>query len=207
MRATPSPGLTTPIMDVNNGGSGVAYPETLAKAAAGIKGVETVIPGHSAVTNWQGFLDYGEFMKGWVGSVSAAAKSGKTADQAADGLHAGGEVQGLQHAARQGEHRRDLQGAEEIAARDLRPRPRAHRSALRPAADGRSPRAPRGAVAVPFHSRVPCGVRRDAAPISACEAHRSRARSCWSRRRCRSPRSAIQSGSRAWDRSAACSVG
>ena len=75
-------GLTTPIMDVNNGGSGVAYPETLAKAAAGIKGVETVIPGHSAVTNWQGFLDYGEFMKGWVGSVSAAAKAGKTADQA-----------------------------------------------------------------------------------------------------------------------------
>ena len=75
-------GLTMPIMDVNNGGSGVAYPETLAKAAAGIKGVETVIPGHSAVTNWQGFLEYGEFMKSWVGSVSAAAKSGKTADQA-----------------------------------------------------------------------------------------------------------------------------
>ena len=36
----------------NNGGSGVTYPETMAKAAAGIKDVDTVIPGHSAVTTW-----------------------------------------------------------------------------------------------------------------------------------------------------------
>ena len=75
MRATRSPGTATPIMDVNNGGSGVAYPETLAKAAAGIKGVETVIPGHSAVTNWQGFLDYGEFMKR-VGRLGARRGEG-----------------------------------------------------------------------------------------------------------------------------------
>ena len=33
-------GPSTPIMDVNNGGSGVDYPGTLAKAAAGIKNVE-----------------------------------------------------------------------------------------------------------------------------------------------------------------------
>ena len=38
-------GQTTPIMDVNNGGSGVEYPGTLAKAAAGIKNVDVVIPG------------------------------------------------------------------------------------------------------------------------------------------------------------------
>ena len=75
-------GLTTPIMDVNNGGSGVSYPETLAKAAKGIKGVETVIPGHSDVTTWQAFLDYGEFMSSWVTSVTTAAKAGKTAEQA-----------------------------------------------------------------------------------------------------------------------------
>jgi glyoxylase-like metal-dependent hydrolase (beta-lactamase superfamily II) len=75
-------GQTTPIMDTNNGGSGVDYPGTLAKAAAGIKNVDVVIPGHSAVTNWQGFLDYGEFMKSWVGSVEASAKAGKTPEQA-----------------------------------------------------------------------------------------------------------------------------
>ena len=75
-------GLTTPLMDTNNGGSGLAYPETLAKAAAGIKGVDTVIPGHSAVTTWQTFLDFGEFMKSFVGSVTASAKSGQTAEAA-----------------------------------------------------------------------------------------------------------------------------
>jgi glyoxylase-like metal-dependent hydrolase (beta-lactamase superfamily II) len=76
------PGATAPIMDANNGGSGVNYPSTLAKAAAGIKGVKTVIPGHSAVTNWQAFLDYGEFIKTFVSSVQASAKAGKTPDQA-----------------------------------------------------------------------------------------------------------------------------
>jgi cyclase len=75
-------GQTAPIMDVNNGGSGVEYPDTLAKAAAGIKNVDVVIPGHAAVTNWQGFLDYGEFIKSFVTSVQASAKAGKSADQA-----------------------------------------------------------------------------------------------------------------------------
>ncbi|MGE3888252.1 MAG: MBL fold metallo-hydrolase [Vicinamibacterales bacterium] len=75
-------GPNNPIMDTNNGGTGVGYPATLAKAAAGIKGVDTVIPGHAGVTTWQAFVDYGEFMKSFVDAVSAAARSGKTADQA-----------------------------------------------------------------------------------------------------------------------------
>ena len=76
------PGPSTPIMDGNNGGSGVSYPETLARAAAGIKGVKSVIPGHSGVTNWQAFLDYGEFIRSFVSSVQASAKAGRTADEA-----------------------------------------------------------------------------------------------------------------------------
>ena len=44
--------------------------------------MDVVIPGHSAVTNWQGFLDYGEFIKSFVTSVQASAKAGKTAEQA-----------------------------------------------------------------------------------------------------------------------------
>jgi glyoxylase-like metal-dependent hydrolase (beta-lactamase superfamily II) len=76
------PGTRTPLMDGNNGGSGVSYPGTLAKAAAGIKNVDTVIPGHSPVTTWQAFVDYGEFIKTWVSSVQTAAKTGKTAEQA-----------------------------------------------------------------------------------------------------------------------------
>jgi cyclase len=72
-----------PIMDASNGGSGVEYPKSLMKAAAGIKGVDTVIPGHSAVTNWAEFKEYGEFMEAFVAAVEQAKKDGKTADQAA----------------------------------------------------------------------------------------------------------------------------
>ena len=75
-------GPGSPFIDTSNGGTGLGYPATLAKAAAGIKGVETVIPGHSAVTTWQAFVDYGEFMKLFVSSIEAAAKAGKTPDQA-----------------------------------------------------------------------------------------------------------------------------
>ncbi|MDQ3012919.1 MAG: MBL fold metallo-hydrolase [Acidobacteriota bacterium] len=74
-------GKNTPIIDTNNGGSGVDYPNTLMKAAACIKGVETVIPGHSAVTDWAAFKEYGDFMRDLVAAVQQAKKDGKTADQ------------------------------------------------------------------------------------------------------------------------------
>ena len=76
------PGPQAPIMDANNGGSGVAYPGTLGKAASGIKNVEVVIPGHSDVTNWQAFIDYGEFVNAFVSSAEASAKAGRSADEA-----------------------------------------------------------------------------------------------------------------------------
>ncbi len=72
-----------PLLDVNNGGSGVAYPDTLAKVAGGIKNVDTVIPGHSPVMAWQDFVDYGEFNRAVLGAAQAAKKAGKTSDQAA----------------------------------------------------------------------------------------------------------------------------
>jgi glyoxylase-like metal-dependent hydrolase (beta-lactamase superfamily II) len=73
----------TPFIDRSNGGNGVTYPETLAKAAAGIKDVDTVIPGHSPVTTWAAFLEYGEFMKTVVAAATDAKKAGKTPEQAA----------------------------------------------------------------------------------------------------------------------------
>jgi glyoxylase-like metal-dependent hydrolase (beta-lactamase superfamily II) len=70
-----------PLMDANNGGTGIGFPGTVAKAIGGIKNVDTVIPGHSAVTTWQAFVDYGEFLKAFVSSAQASAKAGKsTAD-------------------------------------------------------------------------------------------------------------------------------
>jgi len=75
-----------PIIDINNGGSGLEYPKTLAKAAAGIKGVEKIIPGHSAVADWSAFKEYGEFIQAFVAAVEQFKKDGKTADQAAADL-------------------------------------------------------------------------------------------------------------------------
>lgn len=72
----------TPLLDMNNGGSGVQIGETLAKAAAGIKNVDTVIPGHTTVQTWADFIEYGEFNRAFLAATQAAIKAGKTADQA-----------------------------------------------------------------------------------------------------------------------------
>ncbi len=76
----------TPLLDMNNGGSGVKIGETLAKAAAGIKNVDTVITGHSTVMTWADFLEDGEFNRAFYAAVQDAIKAGKTADQAAADL-------------------------------------------------------------------------------------------------------------------------
>ncbi len=76
------PAKATPIMDINNGGSGLEYPKSLIKAASGIKGVESVIPGHSTVMTWNDFKEYGEFVRDLVATVEQAKKDGKNADQA-----------------------------------------------------------------------------------------------------------------------------
>jgi glyoxylase-like metal-dependent hydrolase (beta-lactamase superfamily II) len=75
------PARSTPFIDRSNGGNGVTYPETLAKAA-GLKDIDTVIPGHSAVTTFAAFVEYGEFNRAFLTVVQEAKKAGKTVDQA-----------------------------------------------------------------------------------------------------------------------------
>ena len=75
-------GLGTPLIDTNNGGSGVAYPETLKKAAAGITGVDAVIPGHAEVMPWAKFVEFGEFNAALLSAVQQAIKNGKTPEAA-----------------------------------------------------------------------------------------------------------------------------
>ncbi|MBA2355227.1 MAG: MBL fold metallo-hydrolase [Acidobacteria bacterium] len=75
-------GLGTPLIDTNNGGSGVAYPETLKKAAAGITGVDAVIPGHAEVMPWAKFVEFGEFNAALLSAVQQAIKDGKTPEAA-----------------------------------------------------------------------------------------------------------------------------
>jgi cyclase len=71
-----------PTIDRNNGGSGIDFPKTLAKAIATIKDVDIVIPGHSPVTTPADLQQYQRFMADWVAAVQAAAAAGKSVDDA-----------------------------------------------------------------------------------------------------------------------------
>jgi cyclase len=72
-----------PLIDRNNGGSGVAYPDTLTKAAKGIKNVDTVINGHTTMTTtWQDFVDYGEFNRLYLAHARESMKAGKSPEEA-----------------------------------------------------------------------------------------------------------------------------
>ena len=71
-----------PLIDVNNGGSGIAYGDTIGKAARGIKNIDTVITGHTDVKKWQDFVDYGEFNRLFLQHARTSLKAGRTAEQA-----------------------------------------------------------------------------------------------------------------------------
>ena len=82
MRAMPLPTKGQPLIDRNNGGSGIAYPETIRKAANGIKNVDVVINGHSPVTmKFQDLVGFAS-STGCSSSTHASLKAGKTPEQA-----------------------------------------------------------------------------------------------------------------------------
>ena len=72
----------TPLIDVNNGGSGLAYPETLKQASSRIKGVDQVITGHDLVLPWSALAEYGEFNRAFLDATRAAFKAGKSVEDA-----------------------------------------------------------------------------------------------------------------------------
>ncbi len=72
-----------PLLDATSGGSGVTYPDTIAKAIAGVKNVDTIIPGHSGVMQWQDLVEFGAFTRAFLDAVRTAKSAGKTAEQAA----------------------------------------------------------------------------------------------------------------------------
>ena len=76
-------GKNLPLLDYNNGGSGMDIGASLAKAHAGIKNVDTIIPGHSTLMTWSDLAEYAQFNKDFLSDVQAAMKAGKTADAVA----------------------------------------------------------------------------------------------------------------------------
>ena len=78
------PGKNVPILDANNGGSGVEMGQTLAKAAAGLKNVDTIITGHSTQMTMADLREYAEFNNEFVNAVREGKKAGRSIDDIAN---------------------------------------------------------------------------------------------------------------------------
>ena len=99
------PSKAAPVIDTALGGSGVAFPETLAKAIAEIKNVVRVTTGHDETSatprdadspsaifanprtmTWNDLQEYAEFNRDFLSAVRQLVAAGKTADEAAVSL-------------------------------------------------------------------------------------------------------------------------
>ena len=87
--------LAPPYIDVGNGGSGVAYPDTLDRILASIEGVRRVIPGHippppgspmRGWTTWNDLREYARFNRDFLDSVRASREAGRSVDEAVAAL-------------------------------------------------------------------------------------------------------------------------
>ncbi len=89
------PRKAAPFIDRPNGGSGVAYPDTLASALAGIADVQRVMPGHAPPptgspvrgwTTWDDFREYAAFTRDLLDGARTAFEAGRSVDEAVAGL-------------------------------------------------------------------------------------------------------------------------
>ena len=101
------PDKAVPIIDTANGGSGVAFPETLARAVSAIDGVDRVITGHGPIPTtyagrgrldrggrrawtgwmtWDDLAEYADFNRDFLASVRASYEAGRTIEEATGSL-------------------------------------------------------------------------------------------------------------------------
>jgi glyoxylase-like metal-dependent hydrolase (beta-lactamase superfamily II) len=76
-------GKNIPLLDANNGGSGVEIPDTLAKASSTVKNIDTVITGHSSQMTMNELREYVDFNRDFLNAVREAKKAGKSVDEVA----------------------------------------------------------------------------------------------------------------------------
>ena len=101
------PDKAAPVIDTTNGGSGIAFPETLARAVAAIDGVDRVITGHGPIPTtyagrgrrdrggrrawtgwmtWDDLTEYADFNRDFLAAVRASYEAGRSVDEAAADL-------------------------------------------------------------------------------------------------------------------------
>ncbi|MEZ5420776.1 MAG: MBL fold metallo-hydrolase [Vicinamibacterales bacterium] len=77
------PWKDAPFIDRSNGGSGRAWPETLARMLGTVKNVDRVIGGHQPVAAWKDVAVYQQFLADLYARTVAAHKAGRTVEEAA----------------------------------------------------------------------------------------------------------------------------
>ena len=71
-----------PLCDRNNGGSCLEFPRTLQKAIAGIKDIDTIIPGHSPMMAPKDLQEYQRFTADLAAHAMNESKAGRSVDEA-----------------------------------------------------------------------------------------------------------------------------
>ena len=88
------PWKDAPYIDRSNGGSGVAWPATLAKLLGAVKDVDTVIPGHIPPTTRADLEEFQRFTAELLVSAQAAKKAGQSIDAAAKAINLSAKYKG-----------------------------------------------------------------------------------------------------------------
>jgi glyoxylase-like metal-dependent hydrolase (beta-lactamase superfamily II) len=77
-------GKNLPLLDANNGGSGVEIGDTLAKAHSALsKSADTIITGHSTQATMNDLQEYAQFNRDFLAAAQAARKAGQSPEEAA----------------------------------------------------------------------------------------------------------------------------
>ena len=79
-------GKNLPLLDGNNGGSGVEIGDSLAKAHGALsKSADIIITGHSAQATMNELQEYAQFNRDFLAAAQAAKKAGRSVEDAAKG--------------------------------------------------------------------------------------------------------------------------
>ena len=73
-------GKVAPLLDANNGGSGLEIGDSLTKSADTVKNIDTIITGHAGQMTVAELREYAQFNKDFAAFVRAGAQAGKSVD-------------------------------------------------------------------------------------------------------------------------------
>ncbi len=77
-------GKRVPFLDAENGGSGVAIPDTVQNAHDTIRNVDTIITGHSTQMEWSDLNEWAAFNRDFLAMVRQGRAAGRSVDEIAE---------------------------------------------------------------------------------------------------------------------------